>query len=335
MCAQREAFTIAAVQACPEYLELDATVEKACSLIREVGAEGAVLAVFPEAFIPGYPVWVWFIPSGHTAAWRELYAVLLENAVTVPSDVTDRLCASARAANVAVAIGINERNAEASGSTLYNTLLYIGADGSILGKHRKLIPTAGERLVWGQGDGSDLQVFDLPFARVGGLLCWENYMPLARYAMCAWGAEVFLAPTWDRGEPWLSTLRHIAKEGRCFVIGCCTAMRKGDIPDRFAFKEQYLGSVGEWVNPGLSAIVDPDGKIVAGPAENEETILYTEVRRDLITGPRFQLDVAGHYARPDVFELKVHRNPRPLITAIENPDPTSIGAVGTEDSSES
>jgi nitrilase len=300
-------FKIAAVQACPTFLDLDSSVDKACTLIREAGKEGAVLAAFPEAFLPGYPVWVWFIPPGHTAPLRELYALLVENAVTIPSDTTNRLCDAAREAGIAVTIGINERNVESSGSTLYNTILYIGPDGTIRGKHRKLIPTAGERLVWGQGDGSDLDVHEFPFGRVGGLICWENYMPLARYAMTAWGTEIFVAPTWDRGEPWLSTLRHVAKEGRCFVLGSCSAMAKSDIPDSLSFKEQYLQSVDEWVNPGLSVIVDPDGKIVAGPAEKEETILYAEVSRDLITGPRFQLDVAGHYARPDVFELIVRR----------------------------
>ncbi len=325
-----ETFKVAAVQACPIYLDRDATVAKACSLIQEAGREGAALAVFPEAFVPGYPLWVWFIPPGHTGTLRELYALLLENAVTVPSDATDRLCEAAGEAGVAVAIGINERNAEGSGSTLYNTLLYIGPDGTILGKHRKLVPTAGERLVWGHGDGSDLEVYDLPFGRVGGLLCWENYMPLARYAMTAWGTEIFVAPTWDRGEPWLSTLRHVAKEGRCFVLGCCTAMSKSDIPDTLSFKQQYLGAVEDWLNPGLSVIVDPDGKMVAGPADKEETILYAEIRRDLITGPRFQLDSAGHYARPDVFEFRVHRRPRPFVTLVDESDERST-VEGDED----
>ena len=155
-------FKIAAVQACPVYMDRDATVDKACDLIRQVGEEGAALAVFPEAFIPGYPVWVWFIPPGHTHPLREAYTLLHANAVTVPSDATDRLCEAARQAGVAVAIGINERNAKASDSTLYNTLLYIGPDGKILGKHRKLVPTGGERMVWGRGDESELEVYDLP-----------------------------------------------------------------------------------------------------------------------------------------------------------------------------
>ena len=322
---------IAAVQACPVFLDRDATVAKACALIAEVGAAGGDLAVFPEAFIPGYPLWVWFIPAGHTHPLRALYAELLANAVTVPSETTAQLGRAAKAAGVAVAIGLNEVNAEASGTTLYNTLLYLGPDGTVLGKHRKLIPTGGERLVWGWGDGSDLAVYQLPFGRVSGLICWENYMPLARYALAAWGTEIFVAPTWDRGEPWLSTLRHIAKEGRCYVVGCCSPMQPGDVPDRFAFKAQYLGKVEGWLNPGESVIANPDGKVVAGPVSEHETILYAELDRALITGPRWQLDVGGHYARPDVFELRVHRTPKPLLTLVADPRPnvsTEAGDAG-------
>lgn len=327
-------FKIAAVQACPVFMDRDATVAKACGLIADVGAAGGELAVFPEAFIPGYPLWVWFIPPGHTHPLREMYAELVANAVTVPSHATEQLCYAARQAGVAVAIGINEVNAEASGTTIYNTLLYIGPDGTILGKHRKLMPTGGERLVWGLGDGSDLEVYDLPFGRLGGLLCWENYMPLARYAMIAWGTEIFVAPTWDRGEPWLSTMRHVAKEGRCYVVGCCTPMHKDDIPDRMAFKEKYLGDVDGWINPAESVIVDPDGKEVAGPASKKEIILYAELDRAKITGPRWQLDVAGHYARPDVFELIVHRKPKPLITVLLDPDECDAKDVQADDTDE-
>ncbi|HSM16587.1 MAG TPA: carbon-nitrogen hydrolase family protein [Gemmatimonadales bacterium] len=321
-------FKIAAVQATPVYLDRDASIAKACRLIAEVGATGGELAVFPEAFIPGYPLWVWFVPPGHTHPLRQLYAELVANAVTVPSPATAALCQAAREAGVAVAIGINELNAEASGSTVFNTLLYIGPDGAILGSHRKLIPTSGERLVRGMGDGSDLQVYQLPFGRLGGLICWENYMPLARYAMYAWGAEIYVAPTWDRGEPWLSTMRHVAKEGRCYVVGCCSPMHKRDIPDRLSFKEQYLGAVDGWINPGESVIVDPDGKILAGPASEEETIVYAELDRAKITGPRWQLDVAGHYARPDIFELIVHRKPKSMLAVTEDQEGSDAGEGG-------
>jgi nitrilase len=287
-------------------------------MINQAAEGGAQLVVFPEAFIPGYPVWAWFVPPGRTADLREVYAALHANSITIPDSSTKRLGQAARAAGVAVAIGVNERNSEASDATLFNTLLYIGPDGAILGKHRKLIPTGGERLIWGQGDGSDLEVYPLPFGRITGLICWENYMPLARYALSAWGAQIHVAPTWDRGEPWISTMRHVAKEGRMVVVGCCQAMRNDDIPNTFAFKEKYLSGVETWINPGGSVIVDPDGKIVAGPAMETETILYASFRADELVGPRWQLDIAGHYARPDVFELIVHRQPKPAIRLAED-----------------
>jgi nitrilase len=310
-------FKIAAIQASPVFMDLEATVEKACTLIEEAAAAGAALAVLPEAFVPGYPVWVWFVPSGQTHALREVYTELHANAVGIPGPATDRLCQVAARCGIAVTVGVNERNREASDSSLFNTLLFVGPDGRILGKHRKLIPTAGERLVWAQGDGSDLEVFDLPFARVGGLICWENYMPLARYALSAWGEQIHVAPTWDRGEPWISTVRHMAKESRCFIVGSCQAFHKDHIPDRFSFKGRYLGGIEGWVNPGHSLIADPDGKIVAGPLEEQEGILYAEVEPHQLVGPRWQLDVAGHYGRPDIFELKVHRRPRPFVQIIE------------------
>jgi nitrilase len=310
-------FRIAAVQAAPVYLDLDATLDKACRLIDEAAQGGAQLVVFPEAFISGYPVWVWFIPSGKTHPLRDLYTRLHRSAVSIPGPAIDRLCEAAGRAKVAVAIGVNERNSEASDSTLFNSLVYIGADGRLLGRHRKFVPTAGERLVWGQGDGSDLEVYPLPFARVGGLLCWENYMPLARYTLTAWGEQVHVAPTWDRGEPWISSMRHIAKEGRCFVVGVCQAFHIDHVPDELEFKGEYLGGIDGWVNPGLSVIVDPDGKLVAGPLEAEEGILYADVEPHQLVGPKWQLDAAGHYARPDVFELRFHRRPTPFIQVVD------------------
>ena len=310
-------FKVACVQAASVFLDLDASVEKAQSLIGEAGSKGARLVVFPEAFLPGYPVWVWVIPPGHTHPLRELYSELHANSVTIPGPETERLGRAAAAAGTAVAIGVNERNSEGSDSSLYNTLLFLGPDGEILGRHRKLIPTAGERLVWSQGDGSDLEVYDLPFGRVGGLICWENYMPLARYALSAWGEQIHAAPTWDRGEPWLSTMRHVAKEGRSFVLGACQALHLDDIPDRFSFKKKYMEGMDGWVNPGHSVIVDPDGKVLAGPAVEEETILFAEIEPDQLVGPRWQLDVAGHYARPDVFELRVHRRKAPFVRIVE------------------
>jgi nitrilase len=312
-----DSFQIAAVQAAPVFLDREATLEKACGLIAQAGARGAKLVVFPEAFIPTYPLWVWWIPAGQSQPLRQLYHELLDQSVEVPGPVVDRLCDAARAAGVYLVMGINERNVEASGTTLFNSLVYCGPDGRLLGKHRKLVPTAGERLVHAQGDASTLEVYHTSLGRLSGLICWENYMPLARYALYHDGVELFVAPTWDRGEPWLSTLRHIAKEGRACVIGCCSAMRKSDIPDRYAFKTDWLSQADEWLNPGDSAIIDPDGKILAGPAHQEETILLAEVSRARIRGPRWQLDVAGHYARPDLFTLTVDRRERAMVRSAE------------------
>jgi nitrilase len=310
-----ESFRIAAVQAAPVFLDLDATVDKACSLIETAAQAGATLISFPEAFVPGYPLWVWFIPPGKTHPLRDLYSRLHRNSVTLDGPAVARLVEAASDHSVTVAIGVNERNSEASDSTLFNALLYLG-DGRVLSRHRKLIPTAGERLVWGRAAGSDLEVLDLPFARVGGLLCWEHYMPLARYTLVADGEQIHVAPTWDRGEPWTSSMRHVAKEGRCFVLGTCQAFHMDHIPDDLDFKSEYMSEVQGWVNPGLSLIVDPDGKIVAGPLDSEEGILYADVEPDQLVGPRWQLDGAGHYARPDVFELRVHAEERPAIVRL-------------------
>jgi nitrilase len=306
-------FRIAAVQATPVLLDREAGVDKACRLIAEAGREGSSLAVFPEAFIPGYPFWVWLVPPGDTHPLRALYARLLASSVTVEDEATRRLCAAARDAGVAVVMGVSEVNAEASRSSLYNTVLYIAADGRLLGKHRKLVPTAGERLVWAQGDGSDLAVHELPFGRLSGLICWESYMPLARAALWSWGTQLYAAPTWDRGEPWISTMRHCAKEGRSFVVGTGSTLHVDDVPAALGLGDGYLAGKGPWINTGGSLIVDPDGKIVAGPVFEKETILYADVRPEQLTGPRWQLDVAGHYARPDVFELRVRRRPRPML----------------------
>jgi len=306
-------FKVAAVQATPVFLDREATIDKACELIATAGSEGARLIVFPEAFIPTYPDWVWTIPSGEEGILNELYAELLSNSVTIPSDATDRLCRAAKLANAYVVMGMSERNVEASGASLYNTLLYIDAQAEILGKHRKLVPTGGERLVWAQGDGSTLQVYDTPLGKLGGLICWENYMPLARYAMYAWGTQIYVAATWDRGQPWLSTLRHIAKEGRVYVIGCCIAMRKDDIPDRYAMKQKFYAEEDEWINIGDSAIVNPEGHFIAGPVRKQEEILYAEIDPRMMQGPKWMLDVAWHYARPDVFQLTVHTDVRKMI----------------------
>jgi nitrilase len=307
-------FKIAAVQAAPVFLNRAATIAKACGFIETAANQGTRLIVFPEAFIPSYPDWVWRVPPQEHSPLNELYAELLEQSVAIPSEATDALCQAAKKAGAYVVIGVNERNSEASDASLYNTLLFIDDQGQILGKHRKLVPTSPERMVWAPGDGSTLRVYDTAVGKISGLICWENYMPLARYAMYAWGTQIYLAPTWDSGEMWVATLRHIAKEGRVYVVGCCIALRKDDIPDRFDFKKKYYAEQNEWINTGDSAIVHPSGGLMAGPVSKKEDILYAEIDTRQMQGLRRVLDVGGHYARPDVFELIVHTTPRPIVT---------------------
>jgi nitrilase len=310
------AFRIAAVQAAPIFLNREATIEKACTLISEAGSQEARLIVFPESFIPAYPDWVWAVPPGRGKILNQLYAELLAQAVEIPSAATERLGQAAKQARAYVAMGVTERDTEGSGASLYNTLVYFDPEGKVLGRHRKLVPTGGERLVWAQGDGSTLQVYDTAFGKIGGLICWENYMPLARYTMYAWGTQIYIAATWDRGEPWLSTLRHIAKEGRVYVAGCCIAMRLDDIPDQFEFKQKFYSPEREWINVGDSAIVSPEGDFIAGPVKMKEEVLIAEVDPHQMRGPKWILDVAGHYARPDVFKLTVNREARPVIRVV-------------------
>jgi nitrilase len=302
---------VASVQAAPVFMDRKATVDKACGLIEEAARGGAKVIVFPEAFVPGYPDWIWVLP-GASSQHAALYAELLDQSVTIPGPETDNLCRAAKAAGAFVVIGVDERNAEASGGSIYNTLVYIDDQGRIMGRHRKLVPTVAERLVWAAGDGSTLEAFDSPYGKLGGLICWENYMPLARYAMYAWGTQIYVAATWDSSETWVATLQHIAKEGRCVVIGCCIAMTRDQVPDRYEFKSLYPADGDGWINSGRSAIVIPD-RILAGPAVNKETILYAEIDPARMRGAHFSLDAAGHYARPDVFKLTVNRDPNPMI----------------------
>jgi nitrilase len=305
--------TAAAVQAAPVFLDRERTVEKAVRLIDEAAANGAGLIVFPETFIPTYPDWVW-----RAGVWDEvseqLYGRLLENSVVVPSEATAALGASARRAKAYVSMGVNER--EPNGGTVYNTQLYFGPDGSLLGKHRKLMPTGGERLVWGYGDGSTLLVFDTPFGRLGGLTCWENYMPLARYAMYAQGIDVWCAPTWDNSDVWVATLQHIAKEGRVFVIGVTPCQRGSDVPEDIPGRHRLWQGEDDWLSKGNSAIVGPEGEILAGPLIGEEGIVYAEIDPARARAARFKFDPVGHYSRPDVFTLSVETGPRPATASV-------------------
>ena len=297
--------TVAVVQATPVFLDRDATTAKSCDLIKEAAANGAALVLFPETFIPAYPDWVWRLPAWSDGRFTRL---LYQEAVTVPGPTTEQLGEAAREAQAYVAMGVNELD----GGTLYNTLLYFAPDGSLVGRHRKLMPTGGERTIWGYGDGSTLDVVDTPFGRIGGLICWENYMPLARAAMYARGVEIYLAPTWDNADSWLATLRHIAKEGRVYVLGVAPVLRGSDVPP--ALRGDTYGGDDDWMSRGLGTIVGPGGDVLAGPVAEQETILYAEVDRTEVIRQRQLFDPVGHYSRPDVFSLHVDTRPqRPVV----------------------
>jgi nitrilase len=267
--------------------------------------EGAALVVFSETFIPGYPAWIWRLRPGSDWGTNEaMYARLMDNAVDLSSDDLKAVFDAAREHSITVACGIEER-AENSG-TLYNSYIVIGSDGELLNHHRKLMPTNPERMVWGFGDASGLKVVDTEAGRVGSLVCWENYMPLARYAMYAQGVELYLAPTYDSGDDWLGTLQHIAREGRCYVIGCGNLLQARNIPDDLPEKAALYPDQNEWINPGDSIIIAPGGNIVAGPLKQEDGILYAELDLDEVAKSKRALDVAGHYSRPDIFNLQVN-----------------------------
>ncbi len=307
-----ETVVAAAVQATPVFLDREATTAKAVGLIRDAAKGGARLVCFPETFIPTYPEWVWRLQP-----WREpataLYGRLLDQSVEIPSDTTDTLGTAARRAKVFVSMGVNER--DPAGSTIYNTQVTFGPDGSILGKHRKLMPTGGERLVWGYGDGSTLDVYDTPFGRLGGLICWENYMPLARAAMYAKGVDVWVASTWDDDPTWVATLQHISKEGRVHVIGVNTVIRATDVPKDVPGYDEVWGGDDGWMSRGRSAIVAAGGEILAGPLEDEEGILYAELDPGKARAQRYTFDPVGHYSRPDVFQLTVMEDERKPVAS--------------------
>jgi nitrilase len=301
---------IAVIQAAPVLFNREATVEKACRLIQEAARKGAKLLLFPEAFIPAYPRGLSFgmVVGSRSKEGRRLWQRYWENAVEVPGPTTQVLADATREAGVYLAMGVIERDSEFSRGTLYCTLLYFGPDGRLLGKHRKLKPTGSERLIWGEGDGSTLTVIETEFGKVGGLICWENYMPLARVAMYSKGVEIYLAPTADARETWQATLRHIACEGRCFVLGCNQYVAKDMYPnDLKVFSE--MDDQPEVICRGGSMIVSPFGRILAGPLYNEEGVLYAVLDLGEVVRGKLDFDVVGHYSRPDVFQLAVNEKP--------------------------
>jgi nitrilase len=307
-------FTVAAVQAAYVLLDRDATVARVEELVAEAAGLGAELVVFPEAFVPGTPLWIDSVPIWDgDGQW---YARLVEQAVVVPGPVTARLGAIARTHRVHLVIGVQER--EPHGATVYCTVLYFGPDGQLLNKHRKLIPTGSERTVWAQGDGSTLDVVQTSLGRLGGLICWENYMPLARFHQYAQGVEVWLAPTLAPGDAWVATMRHIAREGRVWVVGVNPALHRDqiphDLPDRNRIAPEPRPENGDWIEPGNSVICSPSGDLVAGPLRLEEGILTATIDLRQVAEMRRLFDPTGHYNRPDVFGLTVDTRPRRAFT---------------------
>jgi nitrilase len=308
-------FKLAAIQADPVYFDRDASTDKACHLLREAGARGATLAAFGESWLPGYPFFVWGSATGSMAA------EYLANAVEIPSATTDQLCKAAQQAHIDVVIGMAERDSQTQG-TVYCTLLFIGSDGRILGRHRKLKPTHRERTTWGEGDGSSLTVYDRPYARISGLNCWEHNMVLPGYALMAQGTQIHVA-AW----PGMSNSRHMflsrafASQAGAYVIDVGAVL----FPDRV--KETYRDLAGSY--PGESCIIEPRGEIIAGPAEGE-TILMADCSIDRIFSAKALCDVAGHYSRPDLFQLSVNRSPYSRVVTMPEHEHQRDPATGID-----
>ncbi|MBS1237049.1 MAG: carbon-nitrogen hydrolase family protein [Deltaproteobacteria bacterium] len=311
MADQFPKFKVAVVQAAPVLFDREASVEKACRLTIEAAAQGAKVILFPEAFVPAYPRGLGFgtVVGSRSTQGRLTWQTYWANAVDIPSPATEALGEAAAQSKAYLIIGVIERDTQFSQGTLYCTILYFSPDGELIGKHRKLKPTAGERLIWGEGDGSTLTVINTEFGKIGGLICWENYMPLARMAMYSKGVEIYLAPTADARDTWQSTLRHIACEGRCFVLGCNQFVTKAMYPGDLEGLED-LTRQPETVCRGGSAIISPLGEVLVGPLYDQEGTLFAELDLGEIPRSRFDFDVAGHYARPDVFKLTVNEKPR-------------------------
>lgn len=310
---------VAVVQASPALFDREAAILKTCDLIRDISTKGVDLILFPEAFIPAYPRGLGFgaVIGSRSAAGRRTYERYWANAIEVPGPATEILGKAARDAGVYLAIGVIERESRFGRGTLYCTLVYFGPDGELLGKHRKLKPTGSERLIWGEGDGSTMPVFETDMGRLGGLICWENYMPLARMAMYGKGVEIYLAPTADPRDTWHCTLRHIACEGRCFVLGCNQFLTKDMFPDDLEGLED-LENQPDIMCRGGSTIISPLGEVLAGPLYDREGILYADLDMSEIAQGKYDFDVVGHYARADVFKLLVNEAPQLPVAAMGN-----------------
>ena len=297
------------IQEPPVYLNLAKTMERARDLIAAAAKEGAETIVFPEAWFPGYPTFVWRLaPGAGMGKTDELYALLQSNAIDRLNGGLDPLRDAAAEHGVVLVLGYNELDSGISGSTLFNSCAVIDADGSVANNHRKLMPTNPERMVWGFGDASGLRVVETAVGRIGTLICWENYMPLARFALYAQDIDILCAPTWDSGETWLATMQHVAREGGCWVVGCATSLEASDIPEDVPFYDELFSKKDEWINPGDAVVYKPFGGRVAGPMHEEKGFLLADIDPSAARASRRKFDASGHYARPDIFNLTVNRS---------------------------
>ncbi|SOC39747.1 carbon-nitrogen hydrolase family protein [Ureibacillus acetophenoni] len=295
---------VAVVQAGSIVMNKEKCIEKAVDLIQEAGEQGANIIVFPEAYIPAYPRGMSFgaVVGSRTPEGRNEFLRYSKNAITVPGPETDQLGEAAKKSGAYVVMGVIERDSELSGGTLYCTAIFIGPDGTLLGKHRKLKPTGSERLIWGEGDGSTLPVFDTPYGKIGAVICWENYMPLLRTAMYEKGIQIYIAPTADHRDSWFATMRHIALEGRCFVLSCNQYSTK-DMYEEDLLETEDMQKAPFELTRGGSCIINPLGEFLVEPVFGKEEILYADLDLDDITRGHFDFDVVGHYNRPDIFKL--------------------------------
>jgi nitrilase len=310
---------VAAVQAAYVLMDRDATIDRVAELTAAAAAERAELVVFPEVFVPGTPIWIDTRPIWDGDA--EWFGLLAANALVVGSPACDRLGAIAAEHGVWLVVGVEER--EPTGSTIYNTVLYFSPEGHLVERHRKLVPTGSERTVWGMGDGSTLNVVQTPFGRIGGLICWENYMPLARFHLYAQGVDVWLAPTLARGDGWVASMRHLARENRMYVVGVNPVLHLDQVPADFPGRDRlvpaaYLEDNGPWLEPGNTVVVAPDGTVLAGPVREREETLVVDLDLGTIGAQRRHIDPTGHYNRPDVFRLVVDTTARQAVVTVSD-----------------
>jgi nitrilase len=305
-----ESVKVAVAQLSSVFMDREGSIRKACESIREASRSGVQILLFPEAFISGYPRGLTFdstIGSRGDKGRRD-WVRYWRSSVLIASEALEELAQAVRQSHMYVTIGVIEQEGSGSQGTLYCTMLYYGPDGRILGKHRKLKPTGIERLVWGEGDGSTLTTIDTPYGRMGGLICWENYMPLARMYMYGKGVSIYLAPTADQRESWQATIQHIACEGRCFVLAANQFVTRADYPRDLACYGE-IATQPEVMCRGGSAILNPFGQYLAGPLYDQEGLLCAELPLEQVEQGHLDFDVAGHYARPDVFTLLVNERP--------------------------